>query len=563
MQFTWPQFFYRFLQLLHPSLNKNTCIKSKLWTFDKDSTLYKFTLWFDNYLPFSVIKFLKLLPLIRRKGFPTRPIPGYDTLGDCLENLFILSTYLFSLLLWTLLFWYSVTYSTWVIYVITFFYVVNLLWSLKVLSTFFVAYLFKNYDGILFFDFSTELKKNITNSPRTVSEALISIYSSFRFNCLIHFFIGQDYFVTSNNFSRIFLQKLVALIYWNYKLFSAFPILIIKNLTLVFLVLCKVSILDENLLALRHPCWSKVYTPSWEGPYDGFSWRVSLYHYSYLLCKYSENTQLFLHNKNIVAVYSHKSFCTELLVPDQFELQATRYNDDGDCTLGFERSSRHIKSVLLNYDLLGFKFLLNTSPLHRLQHGFTTTQIPYTKGWNCLLPNKSNPLKVLNITFPTCLINFFNLYFKKVLFILINELEITDFTLVFNGKKSVSWSDVKNQDIDSFVNDFNSFYIETIPSHVVDRPTNLTSLDKIHYLVDDTSLHEDLIFNFNRRTEDYTNCHYDEIKNFSIIFASTEHLLLFTTYFINYDPLEQKSFLSTRHWDLEDTRWDSLRGFDK
>jgi len=45
-----------------------------------------------------------MLPLIRPRGVPTRPVAGYDTLPDCLENFFILLTYLLSLPLWLLLF---------------------------------------------------------------------------------------------------------------------------------------------------------------------------------------------------------------------------------------------------------------------------------------------------------------------------------------------------------------------------------------------------------------------------------------------------------------------------
>ena len=566
MQFLNPRFFYKFLQVLFPSLSTETCryYRPKPWVFAQTSTLYKLTIWLDRHSYFNAVNFFKSIPLIRRRGFPTRPIPGYDTLADCLENLFILLTYLFTFNLWSLLFWYSSIYHTWVIYTIVNLYFLNLFWSLKVLSTFYLKLLLKKYYGILFYDFSPELKKDIVNSPRNVLEGLWSIYSSFKFTCLIHFFTGQSYFVTSNNPIQALLQQLIALIYWNYKLFSAFPILFIKYLTLFFLILWKGPSASGNLIIFRHPYWDDIYGDFfWEGPYGGFSWRVVINNYSYILSKYLEDVQLLLYDKNVITIYSHDSYLNKLPIPCSFNLQVTRYNDLGDCITGFECSSRHLKASLLKHNLLGFKFLLNNFLLHRLSTGYSTIHIPYIcsvdndYGWK-LLPSKSYNLKILNITFPTCLLNLFKLYLSRVLTILIKELKIEDFTLSFNGKRFISWLDLRNQDINHFVESIDSFYIELLPKGILNWVQNQTSLEQVHYLIDASDSQKNLLYNFKRREKENYSFTDGEIKTFSIVFSSPEHLLLFSTYLIDYDPLEKDAFIHHRDSQLCNYYWENL-----
>jgi len=567
MQFLNSNFLYSVFRLFLPQLNRSPIIfcGPPHSIFDKSSKLYNFTLWVDQYTPFRVVNYLKRLPLIRQKGFPTRAVVGYDTLSDCLENFLILSTYLLTLPLWSLLFWYTLTYSRWVFYTITFFYVINLSWSLKVLLTFYLKLFSKKYDGILFYDFSPELKDGITNSPRSPLEALKSIYLSSKLHCLIHFFTCQDYFVRSNKVTLSIVQQVIALTFWNYKLFSAFPIFVVKNLTLFFIVLWKGSFDNYsnqfclNLSRFRHPRGDRTflrYQP-WDEPYDGFYWKVVLYNYSYLLCACLEDMQLLLYDKKVLTLWSYESYCTKLPIPDSFELQTTRYNDSGTCYMGLKRSYRHLKAPLINYDLLGFKVLVSNLLIYNFDIGFQTIHIPYKANTSLpTLPSITSPLKFLNITFPTCLTNLFKLYLKRTLLILLQELKIDDFTLIFNGNRFISWPDVCGEDINDFINKTDSFYTELLCKNSLQWLTNQSSysvggtnsLDRTHFLIDDTVLLKDATFNFHRREHSRTKIGhiYDETRKFSIMFSSSEHLLLFTTYSINYDPLEVNAYLHIR-----------------
>jgi len=575
MQYFSPKFFYSVFQLLLPWLNRGATFEGDpLSIFDKGSKLYNLTLWLDHHTPFPVVGYLKMLPLIRLRGLPTRPVVGYDILSDCLENLFILLTYLLTLPLWFFLFWYSVVYSYWVIYIIILFYVINLSWSLKVLLTFYVKLFPKKYNGILFYDFSPEFKDGITNSPRTPLEAFQSIYLSSKLYCLIHFFSCQDYFVTSNKTIFLTIQQIIALIFWNYKLFSAFPIFVVKNLTLFFIVLWKGSGLSDsspyeyslNMVRFRHPCWERKYVKGLlvrDKSYRGFHWKMILYSYSYILCASLEGVQLLLYDKKVLTLWSSENYCTELLVPDSFELQTTRYNDDGTCHIGLERPYRHLKTPLISYNLLGFKILVSNLLIYNFGLHFESPHIPYKSemsGYDCSSrPSIASSLKFLNLTFPICLTNLFKLYLKHVLLILLQELKIDDFTLIFNGDKFISWPDVHEKDVNCFVNKIDSFYTELLCKNSLEWLANQTSysvngtnfLDKAYFLVDDTVLLKDAAFNFHRR--EYDDCAiglvYGETRKFSIMFSSSEHLLLFSTYLIDYDPLEVNAFLNIKDED--------------
>jgi hypothetical protein len=57
---------------------------------------------------------------------------------------------------------------------------------------------------------------------------------------------------------------------------------------------------------------------------------------------------------------------------------------------------------------------------------------------------------------------------------------------------------------------------------------------------------KDAAFNFHRLAEGRV---YSETRKFSIMFSSPEHLLLFSTYLIDYDPLEVNAFLNIKDED--------------
>ena len=569
MQYFSPKFFYSVFQLFLPWLNRGANYKGDpLSIFDKGSKLYNLTLWVSRHTPFQVLNYLKMLPLIRPRGVPTRPVAGYDTLPDCLENFFILLTYLLSLPLWLLLFWYSVVYSYWIIHIIILFYIINLSWSLKVLLTFYIKLFSKKYYGILFYDFSPELKDGITNSPRTSLEALESIYLSSKLYCLIHFFSYQDYFVTSNKIILLTIQQVIALIFWNYKLFSAFPIFVVKNLTLFFMVLWKgldsYDLDSYDMLRFRHPCWYNKYESFWMGdtPYMYFHWKIVLYNYSYILCACLDGVQLLLYDKKILILWSYESYYTELPIPDSFKLQTTRYNDATKWYRTYRTyhglSYRHLKTPLISYNLLGFKILVGNDCIYRLGIQEISPHIPYkSKMPRCYWYPRStatSPLNFLSLTFPACLTNLFKLYLKHVLLILLQELKIDDFILSFNDDKFISWLGGCKEDVNCFVNRIDSFYTELLCENSLEWLTNQTSYsrngtnfsDKAYYLVDDTILLKDAAFNFHRRKRTHYNQGfvYGEVRRFSIMFSSSEDLLLFSTYLINYDPLEINAFLN-------------------
>jgi len=154
-------------------------------------------------------------------------------------------------------------------------------------------------------------------------------------------------------------------------------------------------------------------------------------------------------------------------------------------------------------------------------------------------------LKILNITFPTCLLNLFKLYLSRVLTILIKELKIEDFTLSFNGNRFISWLDLRNQNINHFVDSIDSFYIELLPKDILNWVQNQTSLEKVHYLIDASDSQKKLLYNFKRKEEEHYSFTDGEIKTCSIVFFIPWTSTSFFNLFDRLRPFRKRCFYSS------------------
>ena len=522
MKFTNTYFLRSFLYALYPS-----------YIPKKPITLI---IWLIRLLPIRVTNLVSLL-LVREWECLSE-----SNLAEFLSRLiFEYLTYLFTFSFWCFFIYYLPIYFTWLLIFILPFYLINLFYSYVTLISFLIKIFWLKFSGDVFYDFTFDLRRDMTEHPRNLLDCYLTIKSGLYFACIHDFFIIWEYFVTSKHTLVWFLQTVLVFVYWHYKLLTSTFIFIVKNPILLI----------YWLWGLKCGYWGLCEKPDAYWSYSGrdrmvyFTWLVNRWAYGYrygldintniTLYSFPYNTSLLLFSKlrEVQVLYVDKSILLIhnlnfkslkiLTVPQQFSLKTYVYNAQQNYhqepCYSLYRFTRTPFTLTRN-NFLGFKVLLSET---LMLDDCSPTPLPYKVSNNKKVyirnyddPRNTGYLRIFNLRFNYSLLNIFKLYLKEVLILLTVTLKLANFVLVLNRDKCISWS---NQEIDPLVDNI-----------------ELLIYDKERYYLRQPSFIEGIQYIFGSNTTLTSQTYYKPRSNqeFSIIFAEPGDLLRFLNYQIDY-----------------------------
>ena len=526
---------------------------------------------------------LKLLPTRVRNSISFlvvsewRLVPD-SNLAELLSRLiFRYFTYIFTFFFWCFFIYYLPMYFTWLLIFILPFYLINLFHSYITLTSFLIKIFWLRFSGIVFYDFTFDLRREMIEHPKNFFDCYLTIKSGLYFACIHDFFIIWEYFVTSKHTLIWFLQTVLVFVYWHYKLLTSTFIFIIKNLILLIYWLwglkcghwylykvdfvTKKSLKDKyfikwiiDLFNRRQSSTHKHYYQvlDYFYPIDDIdkirrfmrligSWtdkhyyhikmdtNFSLYSFFYntsllLFAKLREVQVVYIGNKVVLLHALNFRNLKMLTIPQGFSLEIYMYSaaeyklsENEYALYWFTRTS----FTLTRNNFLGFKVLLSEEPLYNWLTEVHPSLYKVDNNKKVYLSNlnysqNTEHLRIFNLRFNYALLNIFKSYLKEVLTVLTVNLKLTNFILVLNRNKCISWS---NQDIYLFVDN-----IEVL------------IYDKQRYFPRKPSFIEGVQYIFGSNTTLTSQTYYRPRSNqeFSIIFAEPRDLLRFLNYQVDY-----------------------------
>ena len=533
--------------------------------------LVTLTTWLIELLPTRVTNFISFLIVSE-----WRPIPDYNRAKFLSTLICKYLTYIFTFFFWCFFIYYLPMYFTWLLIFTLPFYLINLFHSYITLTSFLIKIFWLRFSGNVFYDFTFDLRREMIEHPKTSFDCYLTIKSGLYFACIHDFFIIWEYFVTSKHILIRFLQIVLVFVYWNYKLLTSTFIFIIKNSILLIYWLwglkcghwylyevdfvtkksLKTKRSLEHLVGLfnrkqsfTHKCYYRVLDYFY---YDGgtdkilrfirlvnswthkhyyhieidttFSLYSFFYNASFLLFAKLREVQVIYIGKKVLLLHALNFKSLRMLtIPQGFSLKIYKYsvienelNENEQAHYCFTRTP----FILTRNNFLGFKVLL-TEELLGDDSYFFSSLYKINNNEEIYIINHKDPqdtehLRVFNLRFNYALLNIFKLYLKEILTVLTVNLKLTNFVLVLNRDKCISWL---GQDINLFVDNI-----------------DLRIYDKRRYFPRQPSFFEGVQYIFGTNTTFTSQTYYKPRSNqeFSIIFADPRDLLRFLNYRIDY-----------------------------
>ena len=531
--------------------------------------------WISKYLPQQLTSFINTYTEILLKLFwgssSTKPFRVW-------------ATYLLTFSFWLIS---CLTKPGWVEFLVCLvlpFYFINFVYSYVVLTTFFGRLFLLTCSGNTFHDLTPELREGMIETPRNFFESYVTVQKGLKFHCIYNFISNWEFFVTSNHFFIKSLQSVLALTFWNYRLFTSSFLFLCKNT--ILLVFESLHLLLKLYLATLSEQQSRFnrfsedwlrfspllsYLKNWQIGQTWFlktfrfsGWYYSDLIYSRLSCDYFfpnlifnlalllfgqlRHVQLIYINNSIFVlkqeIYNNthvlirQKTYVNVVVPKEFTLLVKESNLHNtppfyyyDTTQYYTRTHR----PLLSNSMLGFNILLSELPLYDFYSLGYPKAFKGAVGFNSPDDVWRFPgLRIFNLQFNPCLLNFFKIYLKKVLKILVSEFNSTDFFLVFNWSvESPQRIDWLNQDIDLFVDNIELVLYDK--SHYTLRLPSV--YESFRYLSKQTPLFHEPITGMSCISSTQLQYKLVTTQEFHIVFTKPEHLLRFINYRISYRNL--------------------------
>lgn len=531
--------------------------------------------WISQYLPRQLTSFINVYAEILLRSFWG---------SSSTEPFRIWATYLLTFSFWLISCLIKPVWVEFLVCLVLPFYFINFIYSYTMLTTFFGRLFVLTCSGNTFHDLTPELREGMIETPRNFFESYVTVQKGLKFHCIYNFISNWEFFVSSNHFFIKILQSVLALTFWNYKLFTSSFLFLCKNMILLVFEFLHLLIKLCLMVLSEHQSRFNLFSEDWLkfSPYlnclknlqIGQTWLLTTFRFSgwsypilsptrlsndYFFPNLVSNLALLLFNQlrhvqliyindsifvlkqeiynNTSALIKQKTY-VNIVVPKEFTLLVKESNEHNtpsfyyyDTTQYYTRTHR----PLLSNSTLGFNILLSELPLRDFGYHEYPKAFKGAVGFDSPDDVWRFPgLRIFNLQFNPCLLNFFKIYLKKVLNILVSEFKSTDFFLVFNWSlESPQRIDWLNQDINLFVDNL-----------------ELILYDKSHYTLRLPSVYESFKY-FSKQTPLFcepitgTSCisstqlQYKLVttQEFHIVFTKSEHLLRFINYRISYRNL--------------------------